>query len=499
MQSKDDKIVTARIGLYTAGLKAYWPQFEGLHDRIVDYGRAIEQKIAEYADVYNFGLLDNEEDARRAGEYFNENNVDIIFCHCGTYFCSSAVIAVHQTCKADVIVLNLQPTEQMNYAQTDTGEWLAHCGACPAPEICNALERCGIGFKVINGLLGLDETPQISKTDERTAAHPSATRVWRQVREWVMAATVRRTLRYSRFGFLGGNYCGMMDLYNDFTTFQYQTGAHVELLEMCDLKQCLDEVTEAEIERTKQTIRDFFEISGDSPSDPIAKKPTEEQIGWSARVAAAQQRMVRKYGLNALAYYYHGRDDNEYERIQGGFIVGHSLLTAQGVPCAGEGDLKTALAMKICDTLGVGGSYCEIVAADYKHDTMILGHDGPFHISISDGKPVLRGMGVYHGKRGTGISVEARVITGPVTNVGITQTNADAGLKMIISEGTAQRHPILTIGNTQTHIKFDTDVDSYMDKWFVEAPTHHFAMSVGHNKSLFEKVAKLMGIAYVIL
>ena len=200
--------------------------------------------------------------------------------------------------------------------------------------------------------------------------------------------------------------------------------------------------------------------------------------------------------LDALSYYYHGSNDNHYEQVQSGFIVGHSLLTAGGVPCAGEGDIKTDVAMKICDTLDVGGSFSEIVAMDYPHNTMLIGHDGPFHIGISDGKPILRGMGVYHGKRGSGVSVEANVISGAVTTLGVTQTG-DGRLKLIASQGTAKKLPILTIGNTQTHIDFGMELDAYMDAWFAEAPTHHCALSVGHNAELFEKVATLMDIRFV--
>src|SRR5690606_3293635 len=134
-----------------------------------------------------------------------------------------------------------------------------------------------------------------------------------------------------------------------------------------------------------------------------------EQLQWSYRVAAAQEKLVLEYDLDALTYYYHGAPGGSYEKLQGGFIVGHSLLTARGIPCSGEGDLKTALAMKICDIVGTGGSFSEIVVVDYSDGTILLGHDGPFHIAISEGKPLLRGMGLYHGKQGTGVSVEAKV------------------------------------------------------------------------------------------
>ena len=228
----------------------------------------------------------------------------------------------------------------------------------------------------------------------------------------------------------------MLDMYSDFTMIQAQTGLDVEILEMCDLAQCMDAVTEEEIRAKLEEIKNFFVISGDSPSDPIARKPEEEQLVWSAKVAAAQERLVCSRNLDALAYYYHSQDGNYYEQIQSGFIVGHSLLTAKGVPCSGEADIKTAVAMKICDSLGMGGSFCEIIAADFNRNTMILGHDGPFHIAIADQKPVLRGMKILHGKKGQGISVEAKVKPGPVTTLGVTQTG-DGMLKFNISEGEA--------------------------------------------------------------
>lgn len=208
--------------------------------------------------------------------------------------------------------------------------------------------------------------------------------------------------------------------------------------------------------------------------------------------------MVKQFDLDALTYYYHGAPGNYYEKVQGGFIVGHSILTAKGIPCAGEGDLKTCLAMKICDILDKGGSFCEIVTVDYLDGTILMGHDGPFHLKIAKGKPILRGMGLYHGKQGTGISVEAKVRTGAITNLGCSQT-ADGRLKFIITEAQSTDGKIMTIGNTQTPVKFRHDPDIYMDEWFSEAPTHHFAMSIGHNASLFEKTADLMDINCVVL
>lgn len=487
-----------RIGLYTIGLSAYWEQFPGLRERIIHYGEFLKEKMALHGEVFYYGLVDSEEEGRRAGEWFQAQNVDLIFCHSGTYSTSSAVLPVHQICNAPVVVLNLQPAARINYEQTTTGEWLAHCGACPVPEIANAFSRADISFRVINGLLGLDQTPAITLANEVTKDRPEAIRAWTNIEEWIQAASVRRTLRHSRFGFLGNTYSGMLDMYSDFTMIQAQTGLHVEVVEMCDVDRMLREVTETQVREKMAEIEEMFAISGDSPADPIARKPTAEQLEWACRVASAQEKLVLHYDLDALTYYYHGAPGNPYEKLQAGFIVGHSLLTAKGIPCAGEGDLKTAVAMKICDILGIGGSYSEIVVVDYEDETILLGHDGPFHIAIAEGKPILRGMGLYHGKQGTGVSVEAKVKRGPVTTVNLTQTG-DGRLKLILGEGVSTDGPTMKIGNTQTPIKFRDHPDDYMEKWFREAPTHHCALAVGHHARLLQKVAEVMDIRQVTL
>ncbi|HID21091.1 MAG TPA: hypothetical protein EYP14_01640 [Planctomycetaceae bacterium] len=142
----------------------------------------------------------------------------------------------------------------------------------------------------------------------------------------------------------------------------------------------------------------------------------------------------------------------------------------------------------------MGGSYSQIVAADYDRGTILLGHDGPFHIAIADGKPILRGMGLYHGKWGRGVSVEATVRKGPVTLLNVTQTH-EGRLRMIVNQGEAVDAPILRIGNTMTHVRFAKGPTEMMNEWFALAPTHHCAMALGHVAGSLQKVAALMGVA----
>lgn len=486
----------AKIGLYSIGHPHYWNQFEGLEQRLVGYNKFIEGRVAQTSNVVNAGMVDDEKKAQAAGELFNRENVDLIFCHAATYAMSASHIAIPQICRRPVVVLNLQPSLRMNYDKTGTGEWLAHCCACCVPEISNAFARAGIDFEVVSGLLGLEETPAISVAEEATAKHPDALRAWKRIDEWVRAANVRATLQCGRMGFLGHTYPGMLDMYSDFTGITAQTGMHVEVLEMCDLARIAKSVTDKDKKAIEAQTMEMFEISEDSPADPLAKKPRPEQLDSAYTVAAAMEKMAREFDLDALTYYYRGDEGNEYQWLQSAFILGNSLLTGRGIPCSGEGDMKTGVAMKVCDTLGVGGSYCEIVASDFEDQTILMGHDGPFHIGISARKPVLRGMGLYHGKWGSGVSVEAKVRTGPITNFGITQRR-DGRLRAIVNQGESTDGPILQIGNTMTPVKFAMDPSEFMDAWFQHGPTHHFAMSIGHNADLFRKVCKLMDWEYI--
>ena len=344
------EVKKARIGFYSAGLAAYWEQFAGLHECLMEYHSFIAGRLADFGTVSDFGMVDTEDKGREAGEFFNRKNVDIIFAHAATYYTSACLLPVHQICKAPVIILNLQPTPEMAYDVTGTDRWLAQCVGCAIPEIANAFHRAHIPYRAVNGLLGLSKTPAFAKADEITDNRPEAIRAWDEIREWCLAAGVKHTLQHARFGFLGGYYSGMLDMYSDFTMLQAQAGMHIEVLEMSDLDAHLRSVTPSEIGEKLQQIQDFFQISGDSPSDPIAKKPTDEQMEWAAKVAVAQEKMVLERNLDSVSYYYHGREDH-LEELQSGFIVGFSLLNAQGIACAGEGDIKTSLAMKICDIL----------------------------------------------------------------------------------------------------------------------------------------------------
>jgi L-arabinose isomerase len=465
----------ARAGVLGIGLEAYWPQFHGLRERITSYQRRVEERIAELgAEIVSAGLVDTAPKAREAGDLFAAAQVDIVFCHAVTYATSSQVLPALQAAGVPVVLLGLQPTPTLDYANTGTGEWLANCAACCVPEIAGACTRAGIAYDTVAGTIDDDE------------------RAWAKIAAWVRAAGAARALRRSRIGFLGHTYPGMLDLYTDFTAVHAQIGAHVEVLEIDDLAARAAAASSDEIAAKEAEIRAMFDFA-DPSGDPIAGPISDEQLAWSARVAAGLDRLVADFDLDGLTYYYRGVDGNEAERLGAGVIAGNSLLTARGVITSGEGDLKTNIAQLVLDRLGAGGSFTEYYGLDFEHDFILMGHDGPGHVAIAQERPTLRALKLYHGKSGGGLSVEFKVRYGPITIVGCTQT-ADGRLKLIVGEGESIPGDTLRIGNTNSRLRFGAPPAEFFEAWCAEGPTHHVALGVGHVGAEVQRVAALLGL-----
>ena len=487
-----------KVGLFSIGLAAYWPQFEGLESRLTSYGAFVGKKMSSMGvDIVDVGMVDDQPKARAAGDRFIAEGVDLVVCYVTTYSTSSQVLPAVQQVGRPVLVLNLQPTAQLEYARTGTGEWLANCQACSIPEISNAFARCEVDFHVVTGLLGLSQQPEGALADEVTDQHPAAIAAWREVEDWLVAVRAKQTLNRSRIGFLGHTYPGMMDMYTDFTQHTAFFGTHIEVLEMEDVQVRVDAVEDDEIDAVLRTTESLFEISHDSDVDPLAKRPTEQEMRWACRVAAGMDRVVADFDLQGLTYYYRGWEDNEFERLGSSLILGCSLLTARGVPCSGEGDLKNCMAMKVMDAFGAGGSFTELYAMDFTDRIILMGHDGPFHMDIAHGKPALRGLELFHGKRGGGVSVEAQVRQGPITILGLTQTH-DGRLVWLCDEGWSVEGERLRIGNTNSRIRFADEEDGefdaarWMNRWAEAGPTHHVALGVGHQAAKLQKLARLL-------
>ena len=467
-----------RVGLFGIGLDTYWPQFAGLKERLEGYLAVVAGKLGRPGvEIVNLGLIDTPEMAMDAGHRFRREDVDIIFLHVTTYALSSTVLPVVRRAKVPVIILNLAPEASIDYAAFNrmgdrtamTGEWLAHCSACPVPEIANVFKRARIPFEQVTGMLHDD--PEC----------------WNEVDDWIDAARVAHVMSHNRLGLMGHYYNGMLDIYSD-TTLQCATfGGHLEIIEVDELAAMRREVTEVQVADRVALFRDQFDVQDDC---------SQEELERAARTSVALDRLVAEHDLGSMAYYYMGTGNADNEDAISSIILGNSLLTARGIPVAGEYEVKNAQAMKIMDSFGAGGSFTEYYAMDWNEDLVLMGHDGPGHIAIAQGKTKVRPLKVYHGKVGRGLSVEMSVKHGPVTLLSVVET-ADGRLKLLAAEGESVAGPVLEIGNTNSRYKFPIGARRFVNDWNAQGPAHHCAVGVGHLAGKIEKLGRLLGIETV--
>jgi L-arabinose isomerase len=462
-----------KVGVFGIGLDAYWSQFEGLETRLRGYTECVARQIQRPGvRVVNLGLIDTPEKALGAGHEFRQADVDLIFLYVSTYALSSTVLPVVRRAKVPVILLNLSPAAAIDYAWFNrlgdrtkmTGEWLAYCQACPVPEIANVFKRCRIPFFQVSGTLEND---------------PKA---WNEIGDWIEAARVAHIMEHNRLGVMGHYYGGMLDIYSDLTQQCAYFGGHVEIVEVEELAALRREAKESETRDRVQQFKSSMDVQPDCPAQELER---------AASTSVALDKLVAKHNLGSLAYYHKGTGNAENEDVISSIILGMSMLTARGIPVAGEYEIKNAQAMKIMDCFGAGGSFTEYYAVDYNDDVLLMGHDGPGHIGIAEGKTKVRPLGVYHGKVGRGLSVEMSVKRGPVTLLSVVQT-VDGKLQLLMAEGESVTGPILEIGNTNSRYRFTIGARSFMNNWNAHGPAHHCAVGVGHIAGKLKKLGELL-------
>ena len=472
---------TANVGLFGVGHYTYWSQFEGLRDELLGKLDVLARRVqAQDVQVTNFGLIDNAQGAYALLPKLKAANLDLIFCDMLTYATSSTFGVLVRQLDVPIVLVALQPRTALDYTQASTYMQLANDDFCSVPEFAGVAIRMGKRPPPV--ILGtLDDDPQAEA----------------ELAEWCDIAKVLHDLRVARIGHFGHVLESMLDMHSDPTAFTAAFGCHIVQTEAEDLLRLHRTVQPAEIASKKRQILEVF-ATPDPRSDPITRKLTEDDLQIAAHVAVTLDKFVDEKQLDGLAYYYEGEPESELRRVVSNLAVGNSLLTGAGFPMCGESDLKTCVAMLILDRLDIGGSFAEFHPIDFQEGFVLVGHDGPHHINIADGKPVLRSLLKYHGKPGSGAGVEFKIKEGPITMLSIGLT-AQGTFKFVIAEGESVRGPIPPTGNTNTRGFFKPDVRTFLTHWVAEGPTHHFALGIGKHARTIKKLGDAIGIQSVIV
>ena len=464
------------VAVFSVGHGTYWDQFPGLLETLGGFHKEFLDIVAKNpVEILDFGIISSQQDAAKAADRMNAAGVRFVFCNMITYATSSVFAPILRNVGAPMVLVALQPRSKMDYPNATTRMQLENDNICSVPEFCGAAVRMNKTIQdIIVGRLYGDEKAQA------------------EIRDWCLVACALERLHNARVGLMGHVLESMYDMHTDPTALYAAFGVHAPLLELDALLEETKQVTPEEIEEQKKLILSMFDTP-EPKVDTVTRKLTDEDLERAARSSAALMEFIKKYDLDGLAYFYEGTPGSEMRDLAGSLIVGNSLLIARGIPMCGEYDIKTCIAMMIMEAIGIGGSFAEIHPIDFENNCVLVGHDGPHHIQLAEGKPVLRSLTKYHGKAGSGASVEFQLRKGPITILSINQ-DGHGKFRFVIGEGISREGEIPATGNTNTRVTFGSDTVDFLKRWSMAGPTHHFAMGCGNYAGALEKLGKILNL-----
>ena len=455
------RMVRPRIGLLPTGHLIYWGQFPGLKEMCLNMYEEGRKRLGQIGEVISPGLVDTKEKAWEAGEFFQKENIDILLIFPLGYTTGMVVLPCVKQLDVPIRILNTHPDNSYDYKTADTTIYLYHEAPCCIPEYAAGLVNMGRKFEVRTG-------PFSSK------------RFWSEVTADCNGAAAARAFRSMNIGIIGETYPGMVDMPTDEHRWLRTTGNLIIRPEVEEIEEAFHGVTEEQLRDMYQQFRQMYDVD---------ETVTDEHMKFSAQLAIAYEEVIMKHDIYAFGYFWWGEKDLITQmRAQSNLAV--SRLAALGRPGVTEGDVRSAMAMKILDLLGGGGMFVEFFAIDYDEDFILMGHDGPGNINMKEGKAKLQHLDVHHGKTGHGLGIDFDVIKGPATLLNLSQFNSGDTFKIIYTVCEIVSGDVLNIGNPNCRVKFEKPIPEFFNEWCQQGPSHHFALGTGDHSEEIETFAE---------
>lgn len=462
------RMPTPRIGLLPTGHFYYWEQFPGLREMGLRMSARLREYLEQIGDLVAPELVDTMKKARAAGDFFRKQDLDILLVFPVGYTTGMCMLPAVEQVDVPIRLLNAHEDSSYDYASADTAIYLHHEGVCCIPEYAAGLVAMGRRFRVRTGPF-------------------SSERLWREVRADCAGAAAARAFRQMNVGLLGETYTHMVDMPVDEHRVMKATGRMIVRPEVEELEEAYHRVTQEQLEEMYGQVRGMYDVD---------ETVTNEHMRFSAQAAIAYEEVIRKHDIHAFGYYWWGEKELITQlRAQSNVAV--SRLAAMGRPGVTEGDVKTAMALKILDLLGGGGMFVEFFSIDYDEDFLLLGHDGPTNINVCEGRPRLQHLEVHHGKSGHGLGIDFDVRRGPVTLLNLSQFDAGDTFKLIYTTGEVIPGDVLKIGNPNCRVRIGRPIHEFFDAWCQQGPAHHIGLGIGDHGAAIEAFGEAMGFPVI--
>ncbi len=421
-------------------------RLEGFKDDFVKSLAAFEIK----STVIDYTVANNT-DAARANEFIRNNDFDVVCIAAGVWTPDTTAIRLIENIGIPVVVFTttLSPyTLGLNGAQI----------------VAASLKELEVEFRFIFGKLSQPKTVK-------------------KIYDFAMASAIVKKLKSLRVGVVGGRPEIMTNLALDEFGLKKVFGATVVPLDFSCLEDFLKNVENSRVDERiaeiKNTIADIRVDDG--------------VLGQSVRYYLALLDMVGEFKLDAISF-----NCYPFPYVKAKTCLAASNLNDIGIPAACESDAYSAMLMYILKS--ITGKSClnsDIVFEDEPENTIIFSHCGCGPFSCAESRKDIRlethfevksGMAVYYPLMAKGKD------TTIVNLVGRENT-----FRLCALSGTTMPTKLKDFAGNPVTVKFQTNIVELINILGNEGFGHHWMVSFGDHKNIFEELCKILKISGVFI
>jgi L-arabinose isomerase len=430
--------------------------------------RKIEAGISASDELVSAGLVTTEESARSAAAKFREAGVDALVACCVMWSEDQPLLRVLEEMRDTPLLLWCwTPGTSLPESLTalDLTKWSGPVGA---QQISGALRRSGRRFTFVIGNHNEKETI-------------------REIREFLAAAAVARSVRHARVGLLPYRYHVMSNTWVDEFDLMSKIGIDVIYVSVGQLASSAALVKDAEVRSYIDGLK-AMHIS-----------PQVSSIGLSeaARISLGLAKIVKDQRLDAISI--GDCNDELHAVLKCRPCLYLPSVFENGVVVGSEGDLRGILAQLILARLsGQPTLFTEIFTYDEEQNQILVGHAGMHDIRLAGEHSAVTITPDYeYPMEEAGVWMAFSVKPGPVTLLSI--TSDQRGFHFVVTKGEALPAEGRLQGYPNALVKLEMPLRSFFAAATTIGATQHWALVPGDLRGSVSRLAYVIGIDCTIL
>ena len=313
----------------------------------------------------------------------------------------------------------------------------------------------------------------IGKAYEFVYGEPDSADCAIQTKRLATACALVRRMDRVRVGAIGGRVKGMTEIAYDEFAIKQKLGPRIVNLDETEMTRKVEAMTDAQAEallaEKQEMLRGCKVVSG---------KPYMLE---SAKYYGALRQLVDEYDLEALSV-------KCYTTYMGKVCLGYSILAEEGVMSACEGDVTSAVTMKLLYELSdLPVNNTDLLYLDEGENSILFSHCGSSGFSIAGGEIELTPVRLAE----SGVCCKFLMKTGTVTALNICGHGDQ--LRMSVMVGEAIPCGMEFPGNP-VKIRFEKDVNQINREIMQNGIGHHWMVGYGDYREELRHFCKLKGL-----